>query len=168
MYWTHYILLFPLCILQSSFYFWWFFRFHFHYKPKVLPLFTILNSPTPNNSPVPFTPLTESKQDMKTISPLKANRVWIEPWMLYDRHSVAEEQSEWRWYEGHMDPTGCIWNCVLARTHILWKRTLIICVPLITTMEWCNPLRKSFRTLYSKLPFWIWSTLTLLFVFFEF
>lgn len=32
-------------------------------------------------------------------------------------------------------------DCVLARTHILWKWTVIICVLLITTMEWCNPLR---------------------------
>lgn len=65
-----------------------------------------------------------------------------------------------------MDPTGCIWNKTLfwlGHTSF-WKRTVIICVPFITTMEWCNPLRLDLRTYYSKLQFYFLCSLTFLLV----
>lgn len=155
-----------MCILRSNI---WISTFCFHYKPKDLPLFTILNSHILNNSPIPLVPSTESKQDMRTISQLTANSEWIEHWMLYDRHPVAGEQSEWEiiWRTHGSNRMHMEQDCVLARTCILWKRTAIICVPLITTMEWCNPQRLDLTTHYSRLEFCFQWSLTFLLVFCE-
>ncbi len=103
---------------------------------------------------------------MRTISLLTANSVWIEPWMRNDRHSVAGEQSEWEiiWRTHGSNRMHMEQDCVLAWTHILLETNVIICVPLITTMEWCNPLRLDLRTHYSTLQFCFLCSLTLLLV----